>query len=127
MGVGKSTVCAEPLKKLIPGIYLDGDRCRGINPFDVSDENKERVLNNIGFLLCSFLQNSGYEYIIFGWVIPEEDIYEKIRKRLPGGGFEIHNAFNASCASGRIRILPPESVRRILRSGAGTAFPAAPV
>ncbi len=87
MGVGKSTVCAELLKRMDDAVYLDGDWLWNMNPFNVTEENKEMVLNNIGFVIGSFLKNSGFKNIIFCWVIHTEDIFNEILKRLVGFAF----------------------------------------
>ena len=90
MGVGKSAVCRHLLNLLTPGVWLDGDWCWNMNPFVVSDENKEMVLDNICHLLKSFLNNTAYEYVIFCWVIHQEDIFDQILIRLRGLEFELH-------------------------------------
>jgi len=90
MGVGKSAVCRQLLKILTPGVWLDGDWCWNMNPFVVSEENKQMVLNNIGYLLKSFLNNTGYEYIIFCWVIHQEAIFDQLLVQLQGLEFELH-------------------------------------
>lgn len=90
MGIGKSEVCRQLLEILTPGVWLDGDWCWNMNPFIVSEENKEMVLDNICFLLKSFLNNTGYEYIIFCWVIHQEVIFDQILERLQGLEFELH-------------------------------------
>jgi adenylate kinase family enzyme len=90
MGVGKSAVCKQLLKILTPGVWLDGDWCWNMNPFVVSEENKEMVLDNICYLLKSFLNNIGYEYVILCWVIHQEDIFDQILMHLKGLKFELH-------------------------------------
>jgi len=90
MGVGKSAVCRQLLKILAPGVWLDGDWCWNMNPFVVSEENKQMVLNNIGYLLKSFLNNTGYEYVIFCWVIHQEAIFDQLLVQLQGLDFELH-------------------------------------
>lgn len=90
MGVGKSTVCNILLNKLNPSVYLDGDWCWNMNPFVVSEENKEMVINNISYLLKSYLNNSGYKYIIFCWVIQEDYIFKQILDKLNNFDFELH-------------------------------------
>ena len=90
MGVGKSTVCNILFKMLNNSVYLDGDWCWNMNPFVVSEENKEMVINNISYLLRSYLNNSGYKYIIFCWVIQEEAIFKQILDKLNGFDFELH-------------------------------------
>ena len=90
MGVGKSTVCNILFKTLNNSVYLDGDWCWNMNPFVVSDENKEMVINNISYLLKSYLNNSGYKYIIFCWVIQDEAIFKQILDKLNGFDFELY-------------------------------------
>mgnify|MGYP001450396504 CR=1 FL=1 len=90
MGVGKSTVSNILLDKLKPSVYLDGDWCWNMNPFVVSEENKVMVINNIIYLLKSYLNNSGYEYIIFCWVIHQEYIFEQLLEPLNDLEFELY-------------------------------------
>jgi adenylate kinase family enzyme len=90
MGVGKSTVCNILLDSLKPSVYLDGDWCWNMNPFVVSEENIKMVINNITHLLNSYLNNSGYEYIIFCWVIPQENIFEQLLEPLNNCDFELY-------------------------------------
>ncbi|WP_160687904.1 AAA family ATPase [Clostridium sp. C2-6-12] len=90
MGVGKSTVCNKLLNLLSPSVYLDGDWCWNMNPFVVSEENKEMVINNISYLLKSYLNNSGYEYIIFCWVMHEEYILMEILEKLKEFDFQLY-------------------------------------
>ena len=84
MGAGKSAVSNQLLRLLAPSVYLDGDWCWNMNPFVANGENKAMVLDNIAYLLRSFLSNSGYQYVIFCWVIHQEEIFEEIFSRLEG-------------------------------------------
>lgn len=88
MGAGKSAVSGELLHLLSPSVYLDGDWCWNMNPFVANEENKAMVLDNIAYLLRSFLQNSSYRYVIFCWVIHEEGIFEEIFSRLGGLAYQ---------------------------------------
>lgn len=90
MGVGKTTVSKLLLEALQPSVFLDGDWCWNMNPFVVNEENKAMVMGNITHLLNAYLNNSGYEYIIFCWVIHQEEIFEQILKPLHGCEFELH-------------------------------------
>ena len=65
MGVGKTAVCREAAKRLIPGVFLDGDWCWDMNPFSVTDETKKMVLDNICYVLNNFIKCSLFENIIF--------------------------------------------------------------
>lgn len=116
MGVGKSAACRELLKILTPGVYLDGDWCWNMDPFTVNDENKAMVLGNITYLLKSFLRNSGYEYVIFCWVMHQEEIFRQVLSPLRDCKFELHK-FSLVCSEEALR-------KRILadvESGARTA------
>ncbi|MEA4890398.1 MAG: AAA family ATPase [Clostridiaceae bacterium] len=90
MGVGKSAVCRQLLKILTPGVWLDGDWCWNMNPFVVTDENKAMVISNISYLLQSFLRNTGYEYVIFCWVIHQETIFDQILANLQDDDYELY-------------------------------------
>jgi broad-specificity NMP kinase len=82
MGIGKTTICRELNKKLNNSVWLDGDWCWMMNPFNVTEENKIMVIDNITYLLRNFLKNSSYEYVIFDWVMHQESIINDILKKL---------------------------------------------
>ncbi len=67
MGVGKTTVCQIMKSRLCHSVFLDGDWCWDMHPFQVTEETKRMVVENICFLLNNFLRCSAYENIIFGW------------------------------------------------------------
>lgn len=90
MGVGKTTVGKLLMQKLQPSVFLDGDWCWDMNPFVVNEENKAMVLDNITHLLKAYLNNSGFEYVIFCWVIHQEEIFNQILAPLCGIDFELH-------------------------------------
>lgn len=104
MGVGKSTVCKQLLTRLQPGVWLDGDWCWNMEPFVVNEENKAMVLSNITYLLRSFLLNSGYEYVIFCWVIHQEEIMQQLLQRLEdlSGSYEPLR-FTLTCSETALR------------------------
>ncbi len=82
MGAGKTTV-SQRLKNELPRcVFLDGDWCWDASPFQVTDETKEMVMNNICFLLNSFLHCSAYENVVFCWVMHEQSIMDEILCRL---------------------------------------------
>ena len=82
MGVGKTTVC-QLLKQDLPNsVFLDGDWCWDASPFQVTDETKAMVINNICHLLNNFLKCSVYENIIFCWVMHEQSIIDFILEKL---------------------------------------------
>ena len=82
MGVGKTTVCQQLKQDLPNSVFLDGDWCWDANPFQVTDETKAMVTNNICYLLNNFLKCSAYENIIFCWVMHEQRIIDSILEKL---------------------------------------------
>lgn len=82
MGVGKTSTC-QCLKKELPySVFLDGDWCWDADPFQVTEETKHMVMENISFLLNNFLHCSAYENVIFCWVMHQQEIIDEIRNRL---------------------------------------------
>ena len=82
MGVGKTTVCNVLKKQLPHSVFLDGDWCWNSRPFTVTEETKKMVLENICFLLNSFLGCSVYENVIFCWVLHEQNIIDSILENI---------------------------------------------
>ena len=82
MGVGKTTVCQLLKAKLPRSVFLDGDWCWDAHPFQVTEETREMVLENISFLLNSFLRCSAYDHVIFCWVLHRREIWEDLLRRL---------------------------------------------
>lgn len=92
MGVGKTTVCQALKRKLARSVFLDGDWCWDMHPFQVTSETKEMVMQNICFLLNSFLHCSAFEHIIFCWVMHEQAILDEILSRLDLENCAVHAA-----------------------------------
>ena len=90
MGVGKTTICKSLYKIINNSVWLDGDWCWMMNPFEATEYNKKMVINNIGFLLRSFLSNPKYECVIFNWVIHIENIYESILSELQEYNYDLY-------------------------------------
>ena len=82
MGVGKTTVCRELQKRLYRSVFLDGDWCWDANPFQVTEETKAMVTENICFLLNNFLRCSAYDHVIFCWVLHQQGILDGLLSRL---------------------------------------------
>ena len=82
MGVGKTTVCQALKKQLSQSVFLDGDWCWDMSPFQVNEETKKMVIDNICSLLNNFIQCSCLENIIFCWVMHEQSIIDDILSRL---------------------------------------------
>lgn len=89
MGVGKTTVCRELQRRLNRSVFLDGDWCWDANPFQVTEETKAMVTENICFLLNSFLRCSAYDHVIFCWVLHRQDILDGLLSRLDLGDCEV--------------------------------------
>lgn len=82
MGIGKTTVCQHLKKELYNSVFLDGDWCWNASPFQVTDETKGIVLDNITHVLNNFIRCSAYENIIFCWVMHEQSIIDAILEKL---------------------------------------------
>ena len=89
MGVGKTTVCQQLKRDLPNSVFLDGDWCWDASPFQVTEETKEMVTNNICYLLNNFLKCSAYENIIFCWVMHEQSIIDSILEKLDTQNCEV--------------------------------------
>jgi broad-specificity NMP kinase len=90
MGVGKTTTCQVLKSKLNNCVFLDGDWCWDMHPFQVTEETKQMVLENICFLLNNFLKCSAYENIIFCWVMHEQAIIDDIVAQLDTSNCKVH-------------------------------------
>ncbi|MDO4943580.1 MAG: AAA family ATPase [Ruminococcus sp.] len=82
MGVGKTTVCQKLKNVLDNSVFLDGDRCWDMHPFQVNNETKEMVTENICFILNNFIRCSVFENIIFCWVMDRQEIIDSIVSKL---------------------------------------------
>lgn len=82
MGVGKSTVCQRLKIELKNSVFLDGDWCWDSNPFQVTEETKTMVTDNICYLLNNFLRCTAYENVIFCWVMHQQEIIDSIMQKL---------------------------------------------
>ena len=82
MGVGKTTVSQQLKQDLTNSVFLDGDWCWDASPFQVTEETKTMVLDNICYLLNNFLHCSAYENVIFCWVMHQQSIIDAIVKKL---------------------------------------------
>ncbi len=89
IGVGKTAVCERLYKQIENSVWLDGDWCWMMNPFQVTEENKKMVEDNITHLLGNFLQNPNSEYVIFSWVIHQEFVYKILLDKLRSFDFEL--------------------------------------
>lgn len=102
MGVGKTATCQILKQKLYNSVFLDGDWCWDMHPFQVTQETKKMVLENIAFLLNNFIQCHAYENIIFCWVMHEQGIIDDILSRLDTSGYQVH-AISLVCSEEALR------------------------
>lgn len=91
MGVGKTATCQIIKRKLNNSVFLDGDWCWDMHPFQVTEETKQMVVENICFLLNNFMQCSAYENIVFCWVMHEQAIINNIVSRLDTTDCKVHS------------------------------------
>lgn len=82
MGAGKTATCQILKQKLNNSVFLDGDWCWDMHPFQVTEDTKQMVLENICYLLNNFIRCSAYENIIFCWVMHQQSIIDDILSRL---------------------------------------------
>lgn len=82
MGVGKTTACQLLKHQLHNSVFLDGDWCWDSHPFQVTDETKKIVIDNICYILNNFIHCSCYDHIIFCWVMHQQEIIDEIISKL---------------------------------------------
>lgn len=90
MGVGKSTVCSHLKTALSGSVYLDGDWCWDMHPFQVTEETRSMVIENISFLLNQFLHCSLCQHIILSWVMHRQEIVEDLLCRVDTECCQVH-------------------------------------
>ena len=73
MGVGKTTVCQLLKRELPKAVFLDGDWCWDLHPFSVTDATKALVMDNIRALLRRDLDCPEVDYVVFVWVLQQEE------------------------------------------------------
>ena len=82
MGVGKTAVSQQLKLDLPNSVFLDGDWCWDASPFQVIDETKAMVTDNICYLLNNFLHCSAYDNVIFCWVMHQQSVIDAIIEKL---------------------------------------------
>jgi len=90
MGIGKTTTCQLMKRQLNNSVFLDGDWCWDMHPFQVTEETKKMVVENICFLLNNYIQCTVYESIIFCWVMHRQEIIDDIVSRLNTVDCKVH-------------------------------------
>jgi broad-specificity NMP kinase len=102
MGVGKTSICKKLNKRLMNSAWLDGDWCMMMNPLNFTETNQKMFLDNIYHVLNNYLSNPAFEYILFSWVIPREDMIKYLIKKLSGNCFEIERV-TLLCADNQLK------------------------
>ena len=82
MGVGKTATSLSLQQRLPKSVFLDGDWCWYMRPFQLTEETKRLAMDNICHLLNSFLHCSAFENIVFCWVLHEQSILDELLARL---------------------------------------------
>ena len=102
MGAGKTTVCRILRDKLDRSVFLDGDWCWDMHPFQVTEETKKMVMENISFLLNSFLRCSAYDHVVFCWVMHQHSILDDLLARLDTADCRVR-LISLTCAEEALR------------------------
>lgn len=97
MGVGKTSACAALYKMAPRTVWLDGDWCWLMNPWNMCDENKRMVMSNILWILRSYLRNTTFDNVVFSWVLHRREIIEELLAGLAGLEYSL-NAFVLTCS-----------------------------
>jgi len=63
-------------------VFLDGNWCWDMNPFQVTAETKNMVIDNSCYLLNSFIKRSAYENIVFCWVLHEQQFIDTVLDKI---------------------------------------------
>jgi broad-specificity NMP kinase len=82
MGIGKTTISQALKRSLNRSVFLDGDWCWDMHPFTVTLETKRLVQLNIVTLLNNFLQSPAFDYVIFCWVMHQQEIIDNLLKQI---------------------------------------------
>lgn len=90
MGVGKTTACRILKEILERSVFLDGDWCWDMHPFQVTEETKQMVQENIAFVLNNFLSCTAYDHVIFCWVLHQQQIIDELLARLRIQDCQVH-------------------------------------
>lgn len=115
MGVGKTAVGQRLKGKLSNSVFLDGDWCWDAHPFQVTEETKAMVLDNICHLLKNFIDCPAYDRIIFCWVMHQQSILDHILAALPLENVYVR-AVSLICEEGELRRRLEGDIGRGLRA-----------
>ena len=83
MGSGKTEISKVLFTSLNNCAWIDGDWCWNVHPYtEISEEDKEKFIQNITNLLNSYLTSKSIEIVIFSWVIPQTEILNTILEKI---------------------------------------------
>ena len=116
MGVGKTATCHCLQQHLSNSVFLDGDWCWYMRPFQLTEETKHLAMDNICYLLNSFLHCSAFENIVFCWVLHEQAILDELLRRLDTAQCIVH-AVSLVCNKQALT----ERIQRDIRAGVRSA------
>ncbi len=102
MGAGKTTVCRIINNTLPRSVFLDGDWCWDMHPFQLTPQTKRLVTDNICYLLNSFLRCDAFQNVVFCWVLHEQAIIDGLLSRLELGDTRVKN-FSLVCDERQLR------------------------
>lgn len=89
MGVGKTATCQVLKHRLKNSVFLDGDWCWDSSPFQVTEETKKMVMDNICYMLNNFIHCQSYDHVIFCWVMHQQDIINDILSQIDTSEIEV--------------------------------------
>ena len=116
MGVGKTAACRQLQQLLDRSVFLDRDWCWDAHPFQVTEETRRMVVDNICFVLNSFLRCSAFESVVFCWVMHRQEILDGILSRLDTAGWQVH-AISLVCRPEILRARLEGDIAAGLRAG----------
>ena len=116
MGVGKTATSLSLQQRLPKSVFLDGDWCWYMRPFQLTGETKRLAMDNICYLLNSFLHCSVFENIVFCWVLHEQLILDELISRLDTAECEVHS-ISLVCSEQALA----ERIRRDINAGVRSA------
>ena len=115
MGVGKTTTCTLLRDRLDNSVFLDGDWCWDMRPFQVTEETKRMVMENICYLLNNFLRCTAYENVVFCWVLHQQEILDELLSRLRTDGCRVR-LISLVCSEQALRERLAKDVARGIRT-----------
>lgn len=73
-----------------------------MNPWDMCEQNKKMVMDNITHILRSYLASGTIDNVVFSWVLHRQDVIDELLGRLDGFDFEL-SGFCLTCTPERLQ------------------------